>query len=116
MRDLSGYDWYTFVRAIVHQDPWSEKVGFLLMKHETGKPRLVAKSLEFVELPAGAPADSTFNLDGQEAQELIDALWNCGLRPTQGKSSIGRLEAVERHLADMRTIAFDKLEIKPTKL
>jgi hypothetical protein len=113
MRDLAGYDWYTFIRAIAHQDPWSEKVGFLLVKHETGKPRLVAKSLEFAELPLGAPADPTFNLDGQEAQELMDMLWNCGLRPTQGKSSVGQLDAVERHLADMRAIAFNKLEIKP---
>lgn len=49
----------------------------------------------------------------EEAQELMDMLWSCGLRPTQGKSSIGQLEAVERHLADMRAIAFNKLEIKP---
>jgi len=116
MRDVSGCDWYTFVRAIAHQDPWSEKVGFLLVKHETGKPRLVAKSLEFVELQTGAPADPTFNLDWQEAQELMDMLWSCGLRPTQGKSSVGQLEAVERHPADMRTIAFDKLEIKSANL
>jgi hypothetical protein len=112
MRDVSGYDWYTFIRAITHQDPWSEKVGFLLVKHETGKPRLVAKSLEFAEVSPGAPLDPTFNLDRQEAQELMDMLWNCGLRPTQGKQSAGQLDAVERHLADMRAIAFNKLEIK----
>jgi len=113
MRDFTGYDWYTFIRAIAHQDPWSENVGFLLVKHETGKPRLVAKPLEFVELSAGAPCDPTFRLQGQEAQELMDGLWNCGLRPTQGKSSAGQLNAVERHLADMRAIAFNKLEIQP---
>jgi hypothetical protein len=113
MRDLTGYDWYAFIRAIAHQDPWSEKVGVLLVKHETGKPRLIAKPLDFAEVPAGAPVDPTFSLQRDEAQELMDMLWSCGLRPTQGKSSAGQLDAVERHLADMRAIAFNKLEIKP---
>jgi hypothetical protein len=113
MRDLTGYDWYAFIRAIAHQDPWSEKVGVLLVKHETGKPRLIAKPLDFAEVPAGAPVDPTFSLQRDEAQELMDMLWSCGLRPTQSKSSAGQLDAVERHLADMRAIAFNKLEIKP---
>lgn len=113
MRDLTGYDWYAFIRAIAHQDPWSEKVGVLLVKHETGKPRLIAKPLDFAKVPAGAPVDPTFSLQRDEAQELMDMLWNCGLRPTQSKSSAGQLDAVERHLADMRAIAFNKLEIKP---
>ena len=55
----------------------------------------------------------TFCLYGPEAQELMNMLWNCGLRPTQSQSSAGQLEAVERHLADMRAIAFNKLEIQP---
>ena len=113
MRDTSGYDWYRFIRAIAHRDPWSEKVEFLLCHHETGKPRAVAKPLEFEEVPQGAIVNPTFSLHGDEAQELMDMLWNCGLRPTQGKQSAGQLDAVERHLADMRAIAFNKLEIKP---
>lgn len=112
MRDLQGYDWYKFVRAIAHQHPWDERVGFMLVLHETGKKRVVAKPLEFVEVPEGAPLDPTFSLDRPEAQELMDMLWSCGLRPTQGKGSEGQLGAVERHLADMRAIAFNKLEIK----
>ena len=73
----------------------------------------VAKPLEFEEVPQGALVNPTFSLHGDEAQELMDMLWNCGLRPTQGKQSAGQLDAVERHLADMRAIAFNKLEIKP---
>ena len=47
-----------------------------------------------------------------EAQELMDMLWDCGLRPAQSKSSAGQVEAIQRHLADMRTIAFNRLEIE----
>jgi hypothetical protein len=112
MRDLSQYEFYKFIRAVAHRDPWSEQVGFLLVEHVSGQPRRVAKPLEFVELPDGAPLDPTFRLQGMEAQELMDMLWNCGLRPTQSKSSAGQMEAIQRHLADMRTIAFNRLEIE----
>lgn len=44
------------------------------------------------------------------AQRLMDDLWNCGLRPTEGRGSAGQLEAVQRHLDDMKKIAFDLLE------
>lgn len=41
-----------------------------------------------------------------EAQQLMDELWRCGLRPTEGSGSAGSLAATERHLADMRAVAF----------
>jgi hypothetical protein len=109
MRELPEY--YDFLRAIARQDPWSDKVEFMLVHRVSGKPNRVATSLLFSEVPEGALMQPTFRLLGPEAQELMDMLWNCGLRPTQSKQSIGQLEAVERHLADMRTIAFNKLEI-----
>ena len=49
----------------------------------------------------GEPAMS-FTLD--EAQRLMDELWNCGLRPSEGMGSAGSLAAVERHLKDMQSI------------
>jgi hypothetical protein len=45
------------------------------------------------------------------AQHLMDQLWQCGLRPTEGTGSAGSLAATQRHLEDMRTIAFKKLDI-----
>ena len=111
MRELPQY--YDFLRLIAHQDPWSEQVAFMLLHQVSGKPRAICGPLQFNEIPDGAPANPTFRLYGPEAQELMDMLWNCGLRPTQGKSSAGQLDAVERHLADMRAIAFNKLEITP---
>lgn len=46
-----------------------------------------------------------------EAQELMDNLWRCGFRPTEGKGSAGQLAATDRHLQDMRAIAFHKLGV-----
>lgn len=38
------------------------------------------------------------------AQQLMDELWNVGLRPTDGSGSAGSLAATERHLSDMRAL------------
>lgn len=40
------------------------------------------------------------------AQELMDQLWQAGLRPSEGSGSAGSLAATERHLADMRSLVF----------
>lgn len=58
------------------------------------------------------PIDPLVRLDMAAAQELIDELWACGLRPTEGSGSAGSLAATERHLQDMRLIALKHLGIK----
>lgn len=45
------------------------------------------------------------------AQQLIDDLWGCGFRPSEGSGSAGALVAVQNHLNDMRKIVFSKLKI-----
>ncbi len=59
--------------------------------------------------PSVSP-DPVFRLETEKAQELMDSLWRCGIRPTEGRGSAGQLAAVERHLLDMRTLTFDKLK------
>jgi hypothetical protein len=53
----------------------------------------------------------TLSLRTATAQHLMDQLWQCGLRPTEGTGSAGSLAATQRHLDDMRKIAFTALEI-----
>lgn len=38
----------------------------------------------------------------ETAQELIDSLWQCGLRPSEGAGSAGSLKATENHLKDIQ--------------
>lgn len=49
----------------------------------------------------------SFSLDMTAAQLLIDELWRCGLRPSEGSGSAGSLAATERHLKDMQRLVFD---------
>ena len=46
----------------------------------------------------------TVQLSKHAAQKLIDDLWDCGLRPSEGSGSAGQLAAVQNHLADLRKL------------
>lgn len=50
---------------------------------------------------------SSIDLDDRGAQFLMDRLWECGLRPTEGSGSAGSLAATQKHLEDMRALVFD---------
>lgn len=51
-------------------------------------------------------------LGERQAQELMDELWRCGLRPSEGTGSAGSLAATERHLKDMQRIAMGLLRLE----
>lgn len=70
-----------------------------------------------VAMPATFQKISEADLDGvvarppllevgmRGAQKLMDELWRCGLRPSEGTGSAGALAATERHLKDMQDIS-----------
>jgi hypothetical protein len=51
--------------------------------------------------------EPTFNLRPEEAQALMDSLWDAGLRPSEGSGSAGAMAATQKHLEDMRTLIFN---------
>lgn len=65
-----------------------------------------------VEFVTTLPADEgvwhppALRMQQEDAQQLIDALWDAGLRPTEGSGSAGALAATQRHLEDMRSLVF----------
>ena len=50
--------------------------------------------------------DPSIRITREQAQHLMDQLWTCGLRPTEGAGSAGALAATERHLRDMQQLVF----------
>lgn len=76
----------------------------------------VATAITFVNVPndSGAvePVEPLLRLRPHDAQELMDELWRCGLRPTEGTGSAGSLAATERHLKDMQRIAMGLLRLE----
>lgn len=76
----------------------------------------VARTLEMIEdkRELYEPTIPILSISNTAAQQLMDDLWMCGLRPSEGSGSAGALLAVQRHLEDMRTLFFAKLNvIKP---
>lgn len=81
----------------------------LLFRQVQKRKEYCAAPLTFVEHEEGAVLEPTASIDHATGQQLMDELWRCGIRPTEGTGSAGSLAATERHLADMQKIAFDLL-------
>lgn len=87
-----------------------DQVQVLICAGDRGN-RSVATNIEMTVVELGDQIRSTCTIDDIAAQALMDGLWDCGLRPTEGKGSAGQLMAVQNHLEDMRTIAFAGLRV-----
>lgn len=66
--------------------------------------------LTLVEAKEGEYRQPTLMLRADEAQRLMDSLWDIGVRPA-ANSSAGQLEQAEKHLSDLRIIAFHALKV-----
>jgi len=64
------------------------------------------KPVEMDAVVDGLYTEPAFVMSIDSAQLLIDELWNCGIRPTEGSGSAGALAATQRHLDDMRALVF----------
>lgn len=79
-----------------------------------GDRATVSKPLQFGPInDAGDEYQPALVMPPETAQQLMDALWDCGLRPTQGQQSHGQFAAQGRHLEDMRVLvaAMTKVEL-----
>ncbi len=90
--------------------PWYNGIEILIAANDNGK-RSVARTVTLEEISPGVCCEPTIRLEYDEAQQLMDDLWQAGLRPAEGSGSAGSLRATEKHLEDMRKIAFNKLKI-----
>lgn len=71
----------------------------------------LARPVEFAVVPENTQfSEPAFTLKEEEAQGLMDELWNAGIRPTEGAGSAGSMAATQAHLADIRRIAFGVLK------
>lgn len=80
---------------------------------ERGGERVVAElwlEEHAVEPGDAAPIDCTLAIEFDEAQQIMNALWQAGIRPKDGAGSVAHAEAQKVHLDDMRSIAFRLLD------
>ncbi len=98
-----------FPQLIARAEPWSGRISFVLRESD-GQKWSIATKFEMRQVSQGDVIDPSFSLEKEDAQKLMDSLWDCGLRPSEGSGSAGALAATQRHLDDMRKLVF---EVKP---
>lgn len=88
---------------------YSGLLSLHLVKKVADRNMAVAEAMTFrVYEPGEQTNPAPVQLTHSEAQELIDRLWACGLRPTEGKGTAGLIEAMKEHIGDLRKVAFEK--------
>lgn len=93
---------------------YGRRVALTLLGHERRDgldPTHIVAPVQFVPIEdPGAIYESTVEIDSRDAQQLMDALWSCGIRPTARFASDDALPALRAHLADMQRIAMGQLK------
>jgi hypothetical protein len=97
----------TLIRA--QRELWNDTIAIHMAER---KPfgLFVAQTATFTEQPEGSFHEPFLRLQLADAQRLMNELWDCGLRPSEGTGSAGSLKETEKHLTDMQRIAFMLLE------
>lgn len=65
---------------------------------------ITADEENFIPVSQGQELPVAFTMSLEAGQALMDALWDCGLRPSDGKGSAGAMAAVQEHLRDLRKL------------
>ena len=98
------------VEVMARREDWSNGVSLYLRQRTVGVGTAVARPVVFERLAFDAGiVEPMLRLGIQQAQQLMDELWQCGLRPSEGTGSAGSLAATERHLKDMQAVAMGLL-------
>ncbi len=93
-----------------------EGVQIFIEDQGSGRSLGIAEPVVFKASEPYTASLPTVELPQESAQKLIDDLWDCGLRPSEGAGSAGAMMAVENHLADLRTLLFKQMKIKGAKI
>ena len=100
----------TFIKA--SKNPWVNKIEILIGDESRRGVFGVATDIVFHKKEEGEMLSPTLVIDGDSAQQLMDDLYRCGIRPSEASGSVGQLSATERHLKDMQRIVFKDYENK----
>ena len=68
--------------------------------------------LEFELHHPGTPTPPTLELPRHVLQQIVDAFVKAGMKPEVHSETMGKLQAMENHLQDMRRISFQLLDIQ----
>ena len=97
-------DFNSPVEFMARREQWNYGISLYARQVTKEGEHLIAQPLVLAPHERFAPAEPFAMVDIEQAQQLMDELWQCGLRPSEGTGSAGSLRATERHLEDMRKL------------
>lgn len=100
------------IQFMARREAWDWGVSLYSRVKIEGIKQSFAKPLEYEDVDSTMHAEPFMRISIQAAQQLMDELWQCGLRPSEGTGSAGSLKATENHLKDMQKIVFKQLKIE----
>ncbi len=93
------------VEIVVRQefDGWNQWLDVYLISQGSH----AAGVITMLPVAKGDRCPVACSISATAAQKLVDGLWACGIRPSEGTGSAGAMAAVQEHLKDMRRLVFD---------
>jgi len=98
--------WTTRIRCTMQR--WGSGIlVYIEGKAETGARRYLDGNWEIQPVTEESWSREPFMpvLEDDQAQELMDELWRCGVRPSDGRRTDEAMGAIGAHLTDMRDMA-----------
>ena len=97
------------IRVRAYKEHWiSDHVTIVPMEvRDTTRCRLASFTWEEVkegDAFSSQLREDSFKIDSAAAQRLMDDLWTCGIRPTDGTGSAGQSAAQQLHIKDLEDI------------
>ncbi len=105
-------------RGYMWHDQYEIRVAVQTTRDNHDAYAIPAAPLEFrvlKEEERGLSIPPLMSVPQESAQQLMDELWNAGLRPTEGTGSSGALAATQKHLEDMKAVAWHALKITSSR-
>ena len=99
------------IRAMQHNWSFGVDIAIIRPANTPIQKTAIATNITMNTIQDGYDISPVCNIDKNAAQQLMDDLWQCGLRPTEGAGSAGSLAATKKHLDDMRKIVSKQLQV-----
>ena len=100
------------LRVRAQSSPWWGGVEVAILGERLANGYIPCGEVIMRPISQGEEIPRALVLRNEEAQALMDDLWNSGIRPTEGAGTAGAMRAAERHIADLRAVAFKTLGIE----
>jgi hypothetical protein len=98
-------------RATAVYDVMRQGISIYLFTRDKYTQKEFRAEITMVEHKIAEDNWAPFTLDKHEAQNLMDSLWGCGIRPTDMQYTSETIEVLKEHLVDLRK-AHDALIMK----